>query len=76
MILKPPAPFPPTSKNMKIMIVLYISYVSGANSSFLGTSKTMKMITVLCISDDAAASRPTPTHFQNHENTDSPMHFL
>ena len=61
---------------MKIMIVLYISCDSGANSSLLGTSKTMKMITLPCISDDAAASRPVPAHFQNHENIDRPVHFL
>ena len=41
-----------------------------------GTSKTMKMITVLCISYDSEANRQLPTHFQNHENADCPMHFL
>ena len=40
-----------------------------------GTSKTMKMITVLCISYDSEANRQLPTHFQNHENADRPMHF-
>ena len=29
-----------------------------------------------CISSDSEASRQLPTHFQNHENADRPMHFL
>ena len=42
-----------------------------------GTSKTMKMMTVLCISYAHAANRPTPRHFQNNENDNSPpMNFL
>ena len=40
------------------------------------TSKTMKMRTVPCISYDYTANSPTPGHFQNHENENSPMHFL
>ena len=51
MILKPISPLPPTSKDMKMMMVFCIPY-------------------------DSEASRRPPTHFQNHENVDSPMHFL
>ena len=51
MILEPAAPFPPTSK-------------------------TMKMLTVACISNDSEANRPPPTHFERHENENNPMHLL
>ena len=37
------------------------------------TLKTMKMLTVLY---DSEANRPTPTHFQNHENGNIPMHLF
>ena len=40
------------------------------------TSKTMKMMTVLCFPFDFGASHPRPTHFQNHENDGSPMYLL
>ena len=40
------------------------------------TFKTMKMLTALCISFDNGVNSPLPRHFQNHENDNSPMHFL
>ena len=38
--------------------------------------KTMKIMTVLCISYDSGARRTPPAHFRNHENGDRPMHFI
>ena len=40
-----------------------------------GTSKTMKIIIILCISSDSGANRPPPARFQNHENVDRSMNF-
>ena len=45
-------------------------------ASFLGTSKTMNMITIQCVSYDSEANRPLPAHFQNYENAYSLMFFL
>ena len=39
------------------------------------TKPVIEMLTVPCISNDSEPSRPSPAHFQNHENYDSPMHF-
>ena len=59
---------------MKMITVLCMQII--IISCVRGTVKTMKMITAPCISYDSEAGRQLPTHFQNHENADCPMHFL
>ena len=66
MILKPVAPLPPTSEDMKMMTVLRISYDSDASRPLPKPWKWWL--------DDSEASCPAPTHFQNHENYEISMH--
>ena len=63
MMLKPIAPLPSTSKDLKMMMVICVSHDSEANHPLPPSSKTMKMMTILCISYDSEATRPLP-HFQ------------
>ena len=62
MILEPTAPLPGTSKTMKMITVLCISYDSEASRSpSRPLPKIMKMVTVLCICYDSEANRPPTT---------------
>ena len=63
-------------KPRKFITVLCISYGSDSAAPLPLSSKTMKLLTALCVSYDSEATRPPPTHFQRHENDDSPIHFL
>ena len=56
MILKPIAPFPPTSKDMKMMIVPCISYDSAPSRRPLLETKDMKTVTVVYISYGSGAN--------------------
>ena len=79
MILKPLAPSRALSKTWKTWRwwqSYAVPLIPNPAAPLPATSKTMKMITVLYISDDSGANRPLRGRFQNHKNDNSPLHFL
>ena len=71
-----PPPSRPLPKPWKWRQSYAFHMILEPTSPLLGTSKTMKMITVLCIALWFWGQPPPPTLFQNHENEGSPMLFF